>query len=259
MAGYRQIHPEIWSDPWFSELDTKEKIVFIYLFSNDRSSLCGLYEISIKQIAFDTGCEVAETQKIIDRFVVDKKIVFENNTILVKNMWEKHRTTSEKVMIRVKRDIAKIVDCKPKRVLLQIYSDIDALSIPPRYPIDTKTHEDEDENQDESLNENQNEVEVKGVAANNNAGELLLSTFCEHTKLEIGKDAEKIALELSEKGVTPQDIIAGIKYINETPKLKCVEFKSVYKSALIAMNKRLDSKDDHRRYTKGEYAEVGIH
>ena len=55
MANYRQVHCRIWVDPWFVSLDLDEKITWFYLFSNPSTSLSGLYEITVRQIAFDTG------------------------------------------------------------------------------------------------------------------------------------------------------------------------------------------------------------
>ena len=45
MANYRQIHTQIWRDNWFLDLEPDEKLLFIYLFSNDSTNLAGLYEI----------------------------------------------------------------------------------------------------------------------------------------------------------------------------------------------------------------------
>ena len=44
MASYRQIHTKMWTDPWFIDLATDEKLVFIYLFSNDRVNVLGIIE-----------------------------------------------------------------------------------------------------------------------------------------------------------------------------------------------------------------------
>ncbi len=44
MADFRNIHTHIWKDAWFCELQPDEKLLFIYLFSNERASVCGMYE-----------------------------------------------------------------------------------------------------------------------------------------------------------------------------------------------------------------------
>ena len=60
---YRQIHTEIWDDPWFLELESDAKLLFVYLFSNKRTNMIGLYELSPRQMAFETGLALA--QKIV--------------------------------------------------------------------------------------------------------------------------------------------------------------------------------------------------
>jgi len=108
------------------------------------------------------------------------------------------------------------------------------------------------------------EVEVKGEKHDNNPQNQLLKTFSEHTKLDYGADAEKIALELIQKGVIQSDIVNAINFLNSKPEYKCVSFKSIRAPALIEMERRKNSKkksdpEDHRRYLKGEYGEFGNH
>ena len=143
-AGYRQIHPEIWSDPWFLELTPNEKLIFIYMFSNDRTSLSGLYEISVKQILFETGVPEQDFIDLIEKCKRDKKIVRDENIFFVVNLLKRHFSRSSKVITRIKNDVGCIPDCEPKRVFMDKYSQL----IGYRYPIDTQTHEDEDEVKD---------------------------------------------------------------------------------------------------------------
>ena len=52
MANYRQIHTQIWRDNWFLDLEADEKLLLIYLFSNDNSNQAGIYELlGIGQVA----------------------------------------------------------------------------------------------------------------------------------------------------------------------------------------------------------------
>ena len=55
MSEYRQIHMKIWKDAWFLDLEPDHKLLFIYLFSNERSSIAGIYELSKRIMAFETG------------------------------------------------------------------------------------------------------------------------------------------------------------------------------------------------------------
>ena len=57
MADYRQIHTRIWKDSWFLALNPDQKLLFIYLFSNERASVAGVYELPLQVICFETGLD----------------------------------------------------------------------------------------------------------------------------------------------------------------------------------------------------------
>ena len=80
--SYRQIHSKIWTDPWFLDLSSNEKLVFIYLFSNDRVKLTGIYDISVKTIAYETGIDLSDVTAILDRFEADGKIHIASDEVL---------------------------------------------------------------------------------------------------------------------------------------------------------------------------------
>jgi len=170
MAGFRQIDPNMWSDPWTLELTSDEKLLWIYMFSNGRTSLSGLYEISEKQIKMETELDHDLISNTITKFVEDKKIVKEDNIYFVVNLLKRHFSKSPKVIIRVKDDIKNIKECEPKRACIKKYSELigyeystDTLPIPYNkqdntlsaseiYPIDTVSLKDEDKDEDKDEN-----------------------------------------------------------------------------------------------------------
>ena len=107
------------------------------------------------------------------------------------------------------------------------------------------------------------DVDVKGEQSDNDNPQPkeLITTFCEHTKLKAGKDADETASYLSNAGVNNSDVINAIEFLKHSPQHKCVEFKSIKASAIIEMDKRKNNKDpeDYRRYLKGEYGQFGVH
>lgn len=117
MAEFRNIHTRIWKDTWFSELAPDEKLLFIYLFSNERASVCGMYELPIKYIVFETGLSKDRVLKILDRFSKDVKAYYKNGVVWVVNLKRYNSSgDSSKVAIRIAKDIATIPDCEIKRM-----------------------------------------------------------------------------------------------------------------------------------------------
>ena len=54
----RGFQTELWTDPFIQGLSPEAKLLFIYLWTNKHCNQAGLYEISLKTIAFDTGLSV---------------------------------------------------------------------------------------------------------------------------------------------------------------------------------------------------------
>ena len=74
MAKNRMINTRFWNDDYASNLDPTEKLVFLYLLTNDRSTLAGIYELPKKIMAVETGIETEMVAKILSRFEDDGKI-----------------------------------------------------------------------------------------------------------------------------------------------------------------------------------------
>jgi hypothetical protein len=116
VAGtFRQIHTRIWDDPWFQDLLPEEKLLFIYLFSNERAALCGLYELSLKTMAFETGLRKDAITLALHRFGQAGKAFWDGRHVWVPNLRKYNETASEKVQIRIAKELAAIPDCELKR------------------------------------------------------------------------------------------------------------------------------------------------
>lgn len=118
MANYRQIHTQIWKDSWFFELDAREKLLFMYLFSNDCTSLSGMYKLPKAIIAFETGLSAQFIDKALEKFAIAKKVFYADGVVWVVNMQKYHGYKSPKVASRVESDLQEIPDCAIKRAYM---------------------------------------------------------------------------------------------------------------------------------------------
>ncbi len=64
---YRTIDTATWDDPWFAELEPLDKLLFLYLVSNRRSTACGVFEITIRAVSFETGLTSKQVTDGLDR------------------------------------------------------------------------------------------------------------------------------------------------------------------------------------------------
>ncbi len=112
---HRNIETKIWDDSWFSDLDPIEKLLFIYLFTNNRATLCGIYELPVKIMSTETGIEKDMLIKIISRFEEKGKVIYFKGFIALKNS-EKYQSESPSIKIGIQKEKALI----PKDILAEI-------------------------------------------------------------------------------------------------------------------------------------------
>lgn len=81
----RVIHTQFWKDSYIMELNHKEKMVFVYLLTNENINMCGVYELPDKVICLYLDLTNEELQDIKLRFMQDGKFYFKNGWIKVMN------------------------------------------------------------------------------------------------------------------------------------------------------------------------------
>lgn len=156
MADYRQIHTKIWKDGWFSDLSAEEKLLFVYLFSNERASVAGMYELPIKVICFESGLDRKAVDAALNKFDRAGKVHHENGIVWVVNLRKYNENNSPKVAARLNKDLAAVSDCRLKRRYLVYYNPIessgygmDTVSIPKPESVSEQEHEQETEQEQE--------------------------------------------------------------------------------------------------------------
>ena len=77
MGAYRKIMVDIWQDPFFVELSVPDKLFFFYLLTNSKSTQHGIFEISLKIMAFDTKLSQKVLLSQIERFIQWGKIAYD--------------------------------------------------------------------------------------------------------------------------------------------------------------------------------------
>ena len=110
MAVYRNIHVSFWQDPFISELTPEEKYFYLYLMTNSKTKQCGIYEISKKLMAYETGYNLETVEKLIARFVVYERILYcEETKELFILKWLKHNfSISPKIKRCIEKELAEV-------------------------------------------------------------------------------------------------------------------------------------------------------
>lgn len=112
MTKERIINTKFWDDPYITDLDPTEKLIYIYLLTNPLSNIAGIYELLIKRIASDTGIDKEMILKIFERFERDNKIYYKNNFVFVRNFIKHQRISNPKI----KRGIENVFNALPLEI-----------------------------------------------------------------------------------------------------------------------------------------------
>lgn len=142
MAIYRNISTTFWTDSKVADdFTADDKYIYLYLFTNPHSNLCGCYEVSYKQIAYEAGISVDKAKKLIDRLQNEFNVIrYDTRTkeVLILN-WHKYNwTKSEKFRKPLLKEIEKVKSPSFREYLFKAYNgELDTVSANGRYPIDT--------------------------------------------------------------------------------------------------------------------------
>jgi len=97
MSKLRSVSTAFWSDPFIEDLTPSEKLLFLYLITNDKTNMLGIYEVSIKKISFDTGLNKDIIEKALKEFERLSKVKYiKNHVVLVNFMKHQNYNTNMK-------------------------------------------------------------------------------------------------------------------------------------------------------------------
>lgn len=91
MGKLRSVNTHFWSDNYIIDLDPIEKLLFLYLLTNENTNMIGVYEIHVRKIVFDTGIDRDMVLNIFERFNDDNKVSYMDGFVIIHN-FTKHQS-----------------------------------------------------------------------------------------------------------------------------------------------------------------------
>lgn len=85
MSKLRSLSTAFWSDPFVEGLKPIQKLLFIYLITNEKTNMLGVYELSIKKMSFETGMTEETIEKALKEFETLGKVIYKNNYVILVN------------------------------------------------------------------------------------------------------------------------------------------------------------------------------
>lgn len=107
MATSRVVNTHFWRDTYVIDLDPSEKLLFMYFLTNPNTNLSGIYEISLRQAAFDTGIDKDMIEKILRRFCEDGKMFYQNGWLVLRN-FVKHQRLNPSIKKGIMKSYAEL-------------------------------------------------------------------------------------------------------------------------------------------------------
>jgi len=251
----RSFDDSYWGDPFVQELNKDAKLLFAYLWTNKRCNSAGLYEITPKTIAFETGIEIENLPMLIEQLEEKVKWLKDENIIWVRNFL-KHQPKSPQFLKSVAECLARTSSNGVVKEFLEYYGSL-GVSIPYQYGMD-KVSRGYGYTQELELEPEQAlELEI------DNTGKLKQTKYGQFKNVLLTDDEkQKLIDRFGEEGFSNR--VEGLSVGIES---KGYKYKSHY--AAILSWERKDSKsigknagvnrinsDDSDKYTKGKYGHM---
>jgi len=137
----RIIHTRFWQDEYICGLNNKEKLLFIYLLTNDKVSLTGTYELPDKYICADLDWSGGELRLVKEKFEKEGKFRFFKSWVQIINHDRYNNFKGEKLSKAIEKELKSI----PSELIQYLY--------PPDTSIDTPNkHKHNNKDKDNPIN-----------------------------------------------------------------------------------------------------------
>jgi len=181
MSKLRSVNTHFWQDNYIIDLDPIEKLIFLYLLTNEQTNMLGIYELHIRRISFDTGIDKDMVLKVFDRFEEKGKAKYLDGYVILRN-FIKHQsyntnmqTSAINTWNELPLNILKDSFCKPIAKGLEAFGK-------PLKPIGKIEVELEYEYEEEEEGEPSSSAKVNVSEESLSVAEYLLDSICEFDK-----------------------------------------------------------------------------
>ncbi len=126
MGNYRNVKMSFWTDSKVvDEFTPEDKYFYLYLMTNPHTNLCGCYEISVRQIASETGYSTDSAERLLKRLDQTHDVIryFEPTKELLVLNWHRYNWAfSEKINKPLLEEIQKVKSDAFREYLADLYN-----------------------------------------------------------------------------------------------------------------------------------------
>ena len=282
MGIKRIVDTSFWTDGKVDEFTPEDKYFMLYLLTNPYTTQLGIYEISIRQVAFDLGYSVDAVKSLIERFENTYNLIYyvpETHEIAIKNylqhsivkggapvrdlLIKEMRSVKSKHLIadvfshlKSKPTYEEMVNKTVKKIISEYFTNGDLRYCNEKNDTYNDTYHDtyNNENENENVNENGNE---KGRIVNDSSNKHPRGEY-NHVLLsdeEEDKLIEKYGLEFTLKAITFLD-----EYIEEKKDYKSdSHYLTITRWVIDAVREREEKAIKNGEVPKQRYGNFDVH
>ena len=142
MARYRNVSTSFWEDNKIvDDFTPEDKYIYLYCMTNPHTNLCGCYEISLKQIAYETGYNTDSVERLLKRLDMTHEVIrysAPTKELLIIN-WDKYNwSRSEKLDKPLLAEISAIKCGDFRRFLAEKYNRRETVTAPYDYRVERR-------------------------------------------------------------------------------------------------------------------------
>jgi hypothetical protein len=136
VAKQRMVSTKFWSDPWVvDELNPLDRYLFLYLLTNEKTNIAGVYELSVRTMANETGIEKEELLRMLKR--LESRVLFVMGWVVFRKSIKHQNFRSPKIESAIARELQDV----PEDVIKYIDFPVNLGELlHERYGIDTVSH-----------------------------------------------------------------------------------------------------------------------
>ncbi|MCM1439189.1 MAG: hypothetical protein NC131_08305 [Roseburia sp.] len=136
MANFRNIHMAFWTDTKVEDdFSPEDKYIYLWCLTNPHTNICGCYEVSIKQIAHETGYDRDAVEKVLRRLDEQHNVIRYSamtKELLVLNWHRYNWSGSEKLDKPLMAAIQAVKNDRFREYLADLYNNRETVETPYR-------------------------------------------------------------------------------------------------------------------------------
>lgn len=125
----RSVDTRFWADGWVRKLNALDRYLFLYLLTNDKTNWCGIYELDIAMMAFESGIDERDLERsFLPRLA--PKVIYVDGWVYIPNYSKYHLNGTE----ATKKGYQKAFEAVPEKIRLKIKEIEQNGVVPPTHP-----------------------------------------------------------------------------------------------------------------------------